>query len=381
APHVVYGEDALNHLETLKGQKALIVTDANMMRLGFVDEVTEVLHRAGMETATFADVEPDPSLGTALKAVQQAREFAPDWFVGLGGGSSLDTAKACWVLYENPGLDPAAINPLEELTLREKARFVAIPTTVDTGSEATWAIVLTDTEARCKLGLGSRQNLPDLAILDPRFVTGLPRPIVADTGMDALTHAVEGYTSTWHNDFTDGLALQAVRLIFDHLPQAYQGNAEARERMQNAACLAGMALSNSLSALAHSLGRSLGALFHVPHGRSVGLFLPYTIEFSVRGPEPTRYAEIAHVLRLPAGTEGEGAAHLAQAVRGLAREIGQPLTIRDLGIEASQFEANLDKLVGNAEADSQTLTSVRVPTTGEFYHLYRCAYAGQIVDF
>jgi len=378
APHIVYGEDAL---EGLEGEKALIVTDENMVRLGFVAWVEEALGRAGMETAVFAEVEPDPSLQTARRAAQMAHEFGPDWVVGLGGGSSMDAAKACWVLYENPGMDPAAINPLEELTLREKAHLIAIPTTIGTGSEATWAIVLTDTEAQCKLGLGSRQSLPDLAILDPRFVADLPGTIAADTGMDALTHAIEGYTNTWHNEFSDGVALQAIRLIFEHLPRACQGDVEARERMQNAACLAGMACSNSLFALAHSLGHSLGALFHVPHGRNVGLFLPYTIEFSVRGPEPTRYGEIAHVLRLPADSETEAAAHLVEAIRRLARTIGQPLTIRDLGIDEAEFEASLDRLVENAEADSQTLTSVRVPTTEEFYSLYRSAYDGRPVDF
>lgn len=381
APHIVYGEDALTHLETLKGRRALIVTDANMVHLGFVAQVEAALREAGMETAVFAKVEPDPSLQTARRAAEQAHAFQPDWIVGLGGGSCLDAAKACWVLYENPGMDPAAINPVEELTLRSKARMVAIPTTIGTGSEATWAIVLTDTEAQCKLGLGSRENLPDLAILDPRFVADLPPQVAADTGMDALTHAVEAYTNTWHNDFTDGLALQAVRLIFAHLPAAYRGDAAARERMQVAACLAGMACSNSLFALAHSLGHALGAAFHLPHGRCVGLFLPYTVEFSVRGPEPTRYGDIARALGLPAGTEAEGAVNLVEAIRRLAREIGQPLTLHDMGISEAQMEAHLDLLVDHAEADSQTITSVRVPTTDEFRSLFRCAYAGRPVDF
>lgn len=380
-PHIVYGEDALTHLETLKGRRALLVTDVNMLRLGFVAQVEAALHRAGMETAVFPEVEPDPSLQTAQRAAERAHTFAPDWIVGLGGGSCLDVAKACWVLYENPGLDPAAINPVEELTLRAKARLVAIPTTIGTGSEATWAIVLTDTEAQCKLGLGSRESLPDLAILDPRLVADLPASLAADTGMDALTHAVEGYTNTWHNDFTDGLALQAVKLAFAHLPAAVQGDAAARERMQVAACLAGMACSNSLFALAHSLGHALGAAFHLPHGRCVGLFLPYTVEFSVRGSEPTRYGEIARALGLPATTEEEAALSLVEAIRSLARRIGQPLSLRDMGIAEADLEARLELLVGNAEADSQTLTSVRVPTTEEFRRLFRYAYAGRPVDF
>ena len=381
SPEVVYGEDALSYLDEIKGVRAFIVTDENMVRLGFVDRVIGHFEKAGIETQVFAEVEPDPSLETVKRGAQVALAYEPDWIVGLGGGSAMDAAKAVWVLYERPDLEPDAISPAEMPGLRKKARLIAIPTTSGTGAEATWAIVLTDTEGRRKLGLGSRENVADIAIVDPIFVAELPPQITADTGMDALTHAIEGYTCTWRNDFSDGLCLKAIELVFDYLPRAYEeGDLEAREKMHNAACIAGLGFGNALAALAHSMGHSLGGVFHVPHGRAVGLFLPYTIEFVVRG-GGTRYAEIARFLGLAAESEEDGAASLASAIRGLLERLGQPTAIQELGISPDEFEAELEKLVENAENDSCTVTSPRFPSTEEFERLYRYAYQGRVVDF
>jgi alcohol dehydrogenase class IV len=231
------------------------------------------------------------------------------------------------------------------------------------------------------LGLGSRENMADIAIVDPLFVAELPPQLIADTGMDALTHAVEGYTCTWRNDFSDGLCLKAIELVFEYLPRAYEkGDLEAREKMHNAACIAGLGFGNAMAALAHSMGHSLGAIFHVPHGRAVSLFLPYTIEFSVGG-EGTRYAEIARFLGLPAESEEKGAASLASAIRGLLKRLGQPTTIGELGISLGEFEAGLIRLVKNAENDSMTVTSSRIPITKEFERLFQYAYEGKAVDF
>ena len=381
SPEIVFGEDALSYLSEIEGRRALIVTDQNMMRLGFVDRVIGHLEEAGIEARVFAEVEPDPSLETARRGAQVALAYEPDWIVGLGGGSCLDAAKAVWVLYERPDMEPEAISPVETLGLRRKARLITIPTTSGTGAEVTWAIVLTDKEARRKLGLGSRENMADIAIVDPAFVAELPPQLTADTGMDALAHAIEGYTCTWHNDFSDGLCLKAIQLVFDYLPRAYEeGDPEARERMHNAATIAGLGFGNALAALAHSLGHSLGAVFHVPHGRAVGLFLPYTIEFSVRGGE-TRYAEIARFLGLPAASEEEGASSLVSAIRGLLKRLGQPTAIAELGISPDEFERELPKLVENAENDSCTVTSPRIPSTEEFEKLFRYAYEGRDIDF
>ncbi|MDY7040372.1 MAG: iron-containing alcohol dehydrogenase [Chloroflexota bacterium] len=383
SPEVVYGEDALSHLETLRGKRAFIVTDPTILKLGFVDKVKEHLNEAGMQVAIFAEVEPDPSLQTVRRGAEIMRGFAPDWIVGLGGGSSMDAAKAMWIMYERPELDPDEINPFVELGLRQKARLVTIPTTSGTGAEATWAIVLSDTEEQRKLGLGARESLADVAIVDPALTANLPPQITADTGMDVLAHAVEGYTSAWHNDFCDGLCLKALQLVFEYLPRAYANGSkdpEAREKMHNAACIAGLGFGNSMAALAHALGHALGGVFHVPHGRAVGLFVPYTIEFTVRG-EESRYAEIARFLGLPAGDEAEGAASLVQAIRDLARRIDQPLTIRDLGIAQEDFVANLPSLVANAETDTQMVTSSRVPSTKQSEQLFRYAYEGKEIDF
>jgi len=385
SPEIIFGPGALDYLEEIQGQRAFIVTDANIVALGFVDLVRERLEKAGLACQVWSEVEPDPSLQTVERGAAAARAFEPDWIIGLGGGSCMDAAKGIWVLYERPDLAPDAINPIERLGLRQKARMIAIPTTSGTGAEATWAIVLTDTAEQRKLGLGSRENLPDMAIVDPLFAANLPPRLTADTGLDALTHAIEGYTSSWANDFCDGPCLKAVELVFKYLPRAYanSNDAEAREKMHNAATLAGLGFGNSMVALAHSMGHALGGVFHTPHGRAVGLFLPYSIEFIARGPTsaPTRYGEIARFLGLPAETEAQGAASLVAAIRDLMRQVEQPLTLQELGLSREELEANLEKLVDNAELDVYTVTSLRVPTREEIARLYRYAYEGKAVDF
>jgi alcohol dehydrogenase class IV len=310
------------------------------------------------------------------------REFGPNWVIGLGGGSCIDAAKAAWLLYERPDTEPAAINPFDDFGLRAKARLIAIPTTSGTGAEVTMATVLTDKAEKRKLGLGSAELIPDIAIIDPSLVMELPSRITADTGLDALTHAVEGYTSSYQNDFCDGLCLTAIQLIFTHLPRTFaDGNdAEAREHMHNAATIAGLGFGNSMAALAHAMGHALGALFPVPHGRAVSLFLPFTMEFTVKG-GASRYGDIARILGLPAGDEGEAARHLVAAVRDLERQLSQPQSISELDISAEAFEAALPQLVANAESDTSLVMSSRVPNSDELERLFRYAYAGKAIDF
>jgi alcohol dehydrogenase class IV len=269
SPKVVFGEGALAHLQEIEGRRALIVSDENMVALGFVKTAQDHLAKAGMESTLFSKVEPDPSLETVIRGAQAMTDYKPDWIVGLGGGSCMDAAKAMWVLYERPDLKPEAINPVETLGLGQKARLIAIPTTAGTGAEVTWMIVLTDTQEERKLGLGSRENLADIAIVDPSLSKDMPPRLTADTGLDALTHALEGYVSTWGNDFSDGLCLKATGLIFRHLPRVYEDGSdeEAREKMANAATLAGLGFGNSMAGLAHSMGHALGGVFHTPHGR------------------------------------------------------------------------------------------------------------------
>jgi alcohol dehydrogenase class IV len=382
SPKVVFGDDALEHLENLRGERAFFVTDANMVAFGFVEQVQQRLAVAGLDSAVFAEVEPNPSVQTVRRAAEQMATYQPDWIIGLGGGSAMDAAKAAWLLYENPDADPAAINPMEDYGLRQKARLIAIPTTSGTGSESTWATVLTDTDLQMKLALGTPELLPDLAIVDSTLVMGLPPRITADTGMDVLTHAVEAYTNTLANDFSDGLALKAIDLVLKFLPRAYANgaDAEAREHMHNAAAIAGLAFGNSMLALSHAMGHSLGAVFHVPHGRSVGLFLPYVIEFTANG-GGTRYSDIAHFLRLPAEDEETGTASLVGAIRGLSASVDFATSIQALGIERAAFEEALPKLVANAEADNQLFFNTRFAESDDLAKLFMCAYEGRSVDW
>lgn len=382
SPKVVFGDDALEYLENLRGNRAFFVTDANMVAFGFVGQVQKRLAVAGLESAVFAEVEPNPSLQTVRRAAALMTEYGPDWIVGLGGGSAMDAAKAAWLLYECPDADPTAINPMEEYGLRQKARLIAIPTTSGTGSEATWATVLTDTELQMKLSMGAPELLPDLAIVDSTLVMGLPPRITADTGMDVLTHAVEAYTNTLHNDFSDGMALKAVDLVLKYLPRAYAdgSDAEARGHMHNAAAIAGLAFGNSMLGLAHAMGHSMGAVFHVPHGRSVGLFLPYVVEFTANG-GGTRYGDIAHHVRLPAEDEETGTAALVGAIRGLSASVDFATSIQALGIDRAAFEQALPKLVANAEADNQLFFNARFAESDDLAKLFMCAFEGRSVDW
>jgi alcohol dehydrogenase class IV len=382
SPEIVFGEDAISYLDELIGRRAFIITDRNMVNIGFSDRVKEHLSIAGIDCQVFSEVEPEPSIETIKSGADIIRDYAPDWIVGLGGGSVIDAAKAIWVLYERPDIQPDEINPFDYLGLRRKARLIAIPTTSGTGSDTNWGLVLTDTAESRKLGLGCQEAHADIAIVDPIFAMSMPPQLTADTGMDALTHAVEGYASGWKNDFSDGLCLKAIQLIFQYLPRAYRDgqDKEAREKMHNAASIAGLGFGNSMLAIAHSTGHALGALFNIPHGRTVGLFLPYTIEFAA-DISTGYYAEIAHFLKLEDSQGEKAVSSLVQAIRNLAQSIDQPLTIKNLGISRDKFKKSLPKLVSYADMDTQTVTSARIPTTDEFEKIFLYAYDGKHVDF
>ncbi len=382
SPKIVFGEGALAHLKEIDGRRAFVVTDGNLVELGFVQNVRDHLGQAGLESAVFSRVEPDPSLETVVDGAEAMTEFEPEWIVGLGGGSCMDAAKAMWVLYERPDIKPEAINPIETLGLRQKARLIAIPTTAGTGAEVTWMIVLTDTEDDRKLGLGSRENLADIAIVDPSLSKGMPPRLTADTGLDALTHALEGYASSWANDFTDAVCLRAADLIFRYLPRAYEEGSddEAREKMANAATLAGLGFGNSMAGLAHSMGHALGGVFHTPHGRAVGLFLPYTIEYAAHE-NPLRYAEIARYLGLPCTSDAEGAAILVHSIRELLGRVEHPLSLEEAGIERQALEERMEKLIENAENEATTVVHPRIPSAEDLERLFVGAFEGQEMDF
>lgn len=382
SPQIVFGEGALSYLAQLRGRKAFIVTDALMVKHGFVDLVSEQLGYAEMETRVFDEVEPEPSLETVQRGASLLHAFEPDWIVGLGGGSAMDAAKAMWALYECPDLPLEGISPLEYLGIGQKAKLILISTTSGTGSEVTWASVLTDNREHRKLGIGSREMLATIAIVDPIFAGKMPPRLTADTGLDVLTHAVEGYNSTWHNDFSDGPCLKAVELVFKYLPRAYANgeDQEAREKMHNAAALGGLGFINSMCTLAHAMGHTFGAMFQVPHGRSVSTLLPYTMAFSAKGGEH-RYMEMARFLGLPSRTDEEGAASLVNAVIDLEKTIGSTTRLSELKATRAEMESNMETMLDHAQNDTQIVAAPRVPERDELEKLFWYAFEGKQVDF
>jgi alcohol dehydrogenase class IV len=384
SPQIVFGEDSLSYLGGISGQRVALITDQTLVNLGMHQRVIDALSPTGMQVEVYADVEPEPTLDTIQRGADFLLRFAPDWIVALGGGSAMDAAKAMWGLYERPDLSPEQINPIEKIGLRGKARLIAVPTTSGTGSEATWAVVLTDPRERRKLGLGNRENLPDVAILDPILVMEQPARLTADTGLDALAHAVEGFTSAWRNDFSDGLCLKAAQLVFDYLLRAYRqgGDVEARTHLQNAATIAGLGFGNSMAALAHGMGHAIGAAFHIPHGRAVALCLPYSIEYCANEDcGITRYVELARFLGLPGTNEVAAAVSLADAVRELETQLDQPLTLAACGVTRDALDAEMENLVANALNDTQTIMATRIPESDDLRRLFLAVYDGAKVNF
>lgn len=381
-PEIIFGEDALDHLEHIKGKKAFIATDKTIRALGIVDTVVDKLRKAGMKVHVFDGVEREPSVENVRDGARALREFAPDWIVGLGGGSCLDASKAMWVLYENPGLRVEEITPMTELTLRQRAKLIAIPTTSGTGSEATWAAMITEPKEHRKMELPSKELVADIAILDPALPSKMPAELTADTGLDALAHAVEAFASTWATDFTDALALGAVKIIFESLPKACAsgGDRQARERMHNAATMAGMAFSNSQLGVAHAMAHSVGGVLKLPHGKAVAMMLPYTIRFS-RNEAAKRYGEILSSLGVSTAPGEEPAEALASSIEHLMKRIGAALSLEEVGIDRKTFTDALGLLVERASESTLPALSPRVPSDGELRKLFEYAYDGRRVDF
>ena len=384
-PIIAYGDNALEYIAQIQGKKAFIVTDKNIVKLGLTKLVTDQLDAVKIKWQIFDEVEPEPSLNTVKKGGVAVGKYQPDWVIGIGGGSCMDAAKAIIILLVRPDLEPDSIIASDTYNFRAKARLMAIPTTSGTGAEATWAIVLTDTNENRKLGLGTTECMPDVAILDPVMVAGMPPKITADTGMDVITHAIEGYVSTWGTSITEGPGLIATKKAFEYLPKAYKNgdDLEARKEMQNAALLGGMSFGNSMAGLGHSTGHALGAIFHVPHGRAVGLFLPYTIEYIINGSEETtaKYAEIARFCRIASGSDKECAKALVAKVRALAKEIGQPLSVKECGIDKAKYDESIPGLIDRALNEVMTMTVTRVPGTEDLGKIFRYTYDGKTIDF
>jgi alcohol dehydrogenase class IV len=281
---IIFGENALEYLASLEGKKAILVTGgSSMKRFGFLDEAKKQLEKANMEVEIFDGVEANPSVETVYKGAKAMIDFNPDWIIAIGGGSALDAAKIMWAFYEHPDLKfEDIIEPGTIPTLRNKAKFVAIPSTSGTASEITAFSVITDTKKHIKYPLVSGEITPDIAILDPAIPAKMPKHITANTGMDVLAHAVEAYVSTGASPYTDALAIQAIRLVFDNLVEAYNNgdNMEARNNMHNASAMAGMAFTNASLGLIHSLAHKIGGEFGITHGLANAILLPYIIDYN-----------------------------------------------------------------------------------------------------
>jgi alcohol dehydrogenase class IV len=382
SPQIVFGPESLDYLAEIPATRALIVTDAALVKLGLLDLVTRRLDEAGVAFHVFAEVSTEPTLELALKGAEFARQVQPDLIIGLGGGSAMDTAKTVRILYERPDLPVDGISPLEPLNLSKEIRLVTIPTTSGTGADAGWGVVLTDKASHRKLVLGSPEGLPDFALVDPVFTMNLPQDITRDTGMDVLAHSIECFVGGWRNDFTDGLMIRSTELVFQYLPRACSdpSDAEAREHMHNAATIAGLGLGNAQIGICHSMAHALGGMFHAPHGRLIGICLPYTLEFAANV-APENLAALARYLGLSTDPGKEGAMALVKAVRGLLAETGHPSSLKEIGIAEDAFRESLSVIMENADQDPCSITSPRIPESEEFNELFWCVYHGKAVTF
>lgn len=383
--------------------RVMIVTDAMMVKLGYVEKLEYYLRqrRTPVAIEVFSDVEPDPSTKTVERGAEMMRSFEPDCIIALGGGSPMDAAKGMWLFYEYPDTDFDNLKQkfldIRKRTFKyprlgQKAKFVAIPTTSGTGSEVTSFAVITDKEkGNTKYPLADYELTPDVAIIDPEFVYSLPKTAVADTGMDVLTHAIEAYVSVMASDYTDGLAIKAIQLVFENLVKSYrEACPKAREKMHNASTLAGMAFANAFLGINHSLAHKWGAQYHTAHGRTNAILMPHVIRYNAKKPTKfasfpkydhfvadVRYAEIARILGLPARTTEEGVKSLIEAIRGLNRELGIPESFQELGFDPKDFESRVDYLADRAFEDQCTTANPKLPLVTELAEVYRDAFYGR----
>ena len=385
-----HGAGSLEELKNLKGKKAVVVVGGgSMKRFGFLQRVEEYLKEAGMEVALFEGVEPDPSVETVMKGAKLMQEFGPDWIVAIGGGSPIDAAKAMWAFYEYPDTKfEDLITPFSFPTLRTKAKFCAIPSTSGTATEVTAFSVITDYEKGIKYPLADFNITPDVAIVDPDLAETMPQKLTANTGMDAMTHAIEAYVSTLHCDYTDPLALHAIKMIHAYLVDSYNGDKEARARMHNAQCLAGMAFSNALLGIVQSMAHKTGAAFsggHIVHGAANAMYLPKVIKFNSKEPEAmARYADIARFI----GLAGDSDEALTDALIAEIKEMNKKLNIAPCIklyeggiIDEKEFNEKLATVAELAVGDACTGSNPRAIDPEQMAKLLTCCFYDTEVDF
>ncbi|MGG0281646.1 bifunctional acetaldehyde-CoA/alcohol dehydrogenase [Bacillus pacificus] len=403
-PKIYFEKHATAYLANMPNiSRAFIVTDPGMVEHGYVDTVSHYLrkHANGVKVEVFFEVEPDPSDETVFKGAEMMRSFQPDVIIALGGGSAMDAAKGMWLFYEHPettfyGIKQKFLDIRKRTCkypeLGSKAQFVAIPTTSGTGSEVTPFAVITDKKNNIKYPLADYELTPDVAIVDPQFVMTVPPHVTADTGMDVLTHAIEAYVSVLANDYTDGLALKAIDLVFKYLPRAFKdGNdEEAREKMHNASAIAGMAFANAFLGINHSLAHKIGPEFHIPHGRANAILMPHVVRYNAIKPRKhalfpkyehfvadERYAHIARMLGLPASSTAEGVESLVKAIIELGKSLNINMSIAGQGVAKDQFEEVVGLLAERAFEDQCTTANPKLPLISELKEIYMKAYKGE----
>jgi alcohol dehydrogenase class IV len=394
-----HGKGSLEALKTFKGKRAIICTGGgSMKKFGFIDLATKYLNEAGMEVELIEGIEPDPSVETVMKGAAKMLEFQPDWIIAIGGGSPIDAAKAMWIKYEYPETtfeDMCKIFGLP--TLRTKAKFCAIPSTSGTATEVTAFSIITDYSKGVKYPIADFEITPDVAIVDSNLAETMPQKLVAHTGMDAMTHAVEAYVSTCNCDYTDPLALHAIKMIQNDLVDSYNGDMDARSRMHNAQCLAGMAFSNALLGIVHSMAHKTGAAFekygaHIIHGAANAMYLPKVIAFNAKDETAKkRYGQIADHMGLGGQNDEEKVTLLINYLRKMSEDLNIPHCIKNYGADSypceqgfvpeEVFLEKLPEIARLAIGDACTGSNPRIPSQEEMEKLLKCCYYDTEVDF
>ena len=392
-----HGKGSLEALKTLEGKKAIIcVGGGSMKRNGFLQKAEDYLKEAGMEVKLFEGIESDPSVDTVMKGAKVMEEYGPDWIVAIGGGSPIDAAKAMWVKYEYPDITFEEMCKVFGMPkLRKKAHFCAVSSTSGTATEVTAFSVITDYEKGIKYPLADFEITPDVAIVDPELAETMPVKLVAHTGMDAMTHAIEAYVSTANCDYTDPLALHAIKMIHETLIKSYNGDMAARDSKHNAQCLAGMAFSNALLGIVHSMAHKTGAAFeggHIIHGAANAMYLPKVIKYNAKNEEAAkRYAEIADFIHLGGNTTEEKIDKLIELLRKMNDELNIPHCIKHYSegglpaeegiVPEDEFLKKLPEIAANAILDACTGSNPRQPNQEEMEKLLKCCYYDTEVDF
>ena len=393
-----FGEGARHEVKNLKGRKAIIVSGGHSMRRGgFLQDVQKDLEDAGLEVSLFEGVESDPSIETVMKGAKAMQEFQPDWIIAIGGGSPIDAAKAMWVFYEYPDESfDNIIQPFSFPELRKKAQFCAISSTSGTATEVTAFSVITDYQKGIKYPLADFNITPDVAIVDPELTYSMPQKLCAHTGMDALTHCLEAYVSTYASMFTDANALHGIREIHEWLPKSYAGDHEARQHMHEAQCIAGIAFSSGLLGIVHSMAHKTGAAFsggHIIHGCANAMYLGKVIQFNSKDARAhDRYAYVAkEILHLPGSTDDQLIDSLVKEIRHMNDQLDIPQGIKNYGqggvksetsiIDYDEFEAKKSEVAANALLDACTPENPRQPSQEDMEKLLECVYRDEDVDW